>query len=545
MKVCLAQINPTIGDLNGNLKTILHYIQKAKALSADIVLFPEMCLCGYPPGDFLLLPPFIKAIEECIPKICQESKGIISVVGLPRYNPAQKEKNLYNSAIIIDDGEIIGYYDKVLLPTYDVFAEKRYFEPGENRGVYSLKGKKVAITICEDMWQPSEYLKYTTYWRNPIRELKEFAPDLFLNLSASPYSTTKFPFRLDACVQAAKELGCPAILCNQVGANDSLVFDGYSLAVDAAGNLITLANGFQEDCVLVDLEKKSSPLPIPAEKIGDLYKALVLGVHDYFKKSGFKKACLGLSGGIDSSLVACIAVDALGKENVLGISMPSRYTSEDSRKDALLLAKNLGIEFKEISIEGPFPVFLELLTPHFNGKKTDTTEENIQARIRGIILMALSNKHGYIVLSTGNKSELALGYATLYGDTCGGVSVINDVTKRQVYELARWINRDKEIIPANCLTKPPSAELRPNQKDSDSLPSYDIIDDVLHAYVEEHKSAEEIVEKFGYSPDLVEDLIKKIHRNEYKRRQSPPGLRVSEKAFSVGRFFPIVQRWTS
>lgn len=542
MRVLIAQINPTIGDLEGNTQKILQGIQHARKKSAKLVLFPELCLSGYPPEDFLLLPHFVEAIQKQLEIIIPATEGLTAVIGMPRRN-IEGEKHLYNSAAIIQDKQLLGFQDKTLLPTYDVFDERRYFEPASALTLFKINGWKTAVTICEDIWQHSAVLKYTDYRRDPVKELQAYHPDLILNLSASPYSLHKCPSRIAVCSHAAATLGCPLILCNQVGGNDSLIFDGYSLYIGSKGEILDYAKGFHEDFRLIDLEKTMKAKELAVDPIEDLYKALVLGLRDYFYKSGFSKACLGLSGGIDSALVACIAQEALGKKNVLGITMPSRYSSPGSVNDSLQLAKNLGIECREIPIEGPFQSYLELLSPQFAGRPPDVAEENLQARIRGMILMALSNKLGYIVLSTGNKSELAVGYSTLYGDMCGGLAVISDVTKMQVYALAQWINRHEEIIPWNTIHKPPSAELRPNQKDTDTLPEYGVLDNVLQAYVEDHLSPAQISEKFGYSRDLVEDLVRRIHRNEYKRRQSPPGLRISEKAFSAGRRYPIVQRF--
>ncbi len=462
---------------------------------------------------------------------------------MPRYNADQIEKGLFNSAAIIQNQTLIGFQDKILLPTYDVFDESRYFEPGSGMRTWNLLGNKVAITICEDIWQHSALLNATYYRRDPVADLQPLYPDIVLNLSASPYSFGKVSNRLKVGSSAASTLMCPTLLCNQVGGNDSLIYDGYSFYIDALGELKSIAKGFEEDFLLVDLDQETKPIVFSPELIDNLYKALVLGVRDYFHKSRFKKACLGLSGGIDSALVAAIAVDALGSDNVLGVIMPSRYSSEGSMKDALQLADNLKIKTQVISIESPLQSYLELLEPSFESKPWDSTEENLQARIRGMILMALSNKLGYVVLNTGNKSELAMGYATLYGDMCGGLGVINDVTKMQVYALSHWINRQREVIPKSSIDKPPSAELRPGQKDSDSLPPYEVIDNIVESYIENHHTPDEIREKFGYSKELVEDAIHRIHRNEYKRRQSAPGLRVTEKAFSVGRRFPIVQKF--
>ena len=543
MRILLAQINPTVGDLKGNTAKILKGIAKGKEESVDLIVFPELCLSGYPPEDFLLLSHFVDALNHHLDTIVKATSGIAVILGIPRYNPKAHEKKLCNSAAVIQDQKLLGFQDKALLPTYDVFDERRYFEPATESRIWELFGKKIGITICEDIWQHSQGIKFTDYREDPVVHLSEQSPDVVINLSASPFRTGKFEERLNVCAEAAKTLRCPLLLCNQVGGNDSLIFDGYSLSVDRNGELLDYAKGFEEDFLLVDLDQSVSPKSFVPRENEDLFRALVLGVRDYFQKLGLSHACLGISGGIDSAVVACIATEALGKENVLGVMMPSRYSSEESRNEAIQLIAALGISSNLISIESVFQGYLDLLIPHFEKKPPDVTEENLQARIRGMILMALSNKLGHLVLSTGNKSELAMGYATLYGDMCGGLGVINDVTKNQVYDLARWINRDSEIIPWNTIGKAPSAELRPNQKDSDSLPDYAIVDNVLQAYVEEHHSPEHIAQTFGYPLSLVQDLVRRIHFNEYKRRQSAPGLRVSQKAFSVGRRFPIVQRW--
>lgn len=541
MKICMAQLNPTIGDLAGNTKKILNAIKKAKRQHADIILFPELTICGYLPGDLLLHADFIKATQDCLTQIVQASSGICVIVGLIRPNPG-KGKPLFNSAAIIYDGQVIGYHNKCLLPTYNVFDERRYFEPGREVQTFQIKGKKVAVIICEDIWQHSGYVE-SPYAYDPVLELVRCKPDVLLNLSASPYQFDKPDVRIEVCANAARTLHCPVLLCCQVGGNDDLVFDGYSVCVDKHGHLRELSKGYEEDYVVVDLEAPLCHVPFRYNPMKDLYRALVLGVHDYFFKQGFKKALIGLSGGIDSALVACIAKDALGGENVLGVAMPSRFSSEGSIADAKALAENLGIGFKVVPIEGPFEDYLRLLNPLFEGRPADVTEENLQSRIRGMILMAISNKLGYIVLNTGNKSELGMGYCTLYGDMCGGLGVISDVLKAQVYELARWINRKEEIIPNYTIEKAPSAELRPNQKDTDSLPEYDIVDKVLQGYVEDHLAPREIANKYHLSQVLVDDLIRKIHLAEYKRRQAPPGIRVSKRAFSVGRRFPIVHGW--
>lgn len=542
MKILVCQINPTIGDLNGNTEKILDGIQLGRSKGVDLIIFPELALCGYPPEDFLLLPHFIDAIDLQLEKIISNTEGIAVLIGMPRRNQEKHEKPLFNSAALIENKVLVGFADKILLPTYDVFDERRYFEPGDQVKVWAIKGERIGVTICEDLWQHSGLVQFTQYCRNPVAELKNANITALINISSSPYSFDKLNKRVHVCLEAARSLKCPLILCNQVGGNDSLIFDGYSVCVTEKG-VVQQAAGFREDHLVLDLSQPLKTIEVKQNSIQDLLKALILGLKDYFGKLGLRKACLGLSGGIDSAVVAYIASQALGHDNILALGMPSRYTSFESCRDAALLSNHLKIEYKEISIEKPFESYLEILEPSFKGKSFDVAEENLQARIRGMILMAFSNKFGYLVLSTGNKSELALGYSTLYGDMCGGLAVIGDLTKNQVYALAQEINKNDEIIPRHTIERAPSAELRPNQKDSDTLPSYEIIDHVLKAYIEDHRSSKWIAEHFGYAVELVDDLIKRIHFNEYKRRQAPPVLRVSEKSFSVGRRFPIVQKW--
>lgn len=543
MRILVAQINPIVGDFEGNTRKIIQTLDHARSKQADVVVFSELVLCGYPPEDLLLHSAFVDANQKYLEKIVHASSRLMVVLGLVRPNPAKKEKPIFNSAAIIQEGKLLGFEDKQLLPTYDVFDERRYFEPGMTTQIWEFKGKKIGVMICEDIWQHAGIVNDTYYARDPVLDFQSLKPDIVLNLSSSPYQFQKPSTRVKVCAKCATTLNCPVILCCQVGANDQLVFDGYSLYVNRQGQLVQVAKGFEEDEMLIDLNAPATPCEFSYDPLQDLYHALVLGVRDYFHKQGFKKGCLGLSGGIDSALVACIATDALGKENVLAITMPSRYSSSGSVTDSEILARNLGIELLNIPIEKPFHSFIELLQPFFQGKPPDIAEENMQARIRGMILMAISNKHGYLVMSTGNKSELALGYCTLYGDMAGGLGVISDVNKQQVYHLARWLNREKEVIPQSIIDKVPSAELRPNQKDTDSLPEYDIVDKVLQGYVEEYLSPEEIAQKYNISIEMVIDLVRRIHRAEYKRRQAPPGIRVTKKAFSVGRRYPIVQEW--
>jgi NAD+ synthase (glutamine-hydrolysing) len=543
MRVLIAQLNPIIGDFEGNTRKIIQTLDRARSKHIDLVVFSELVLCGYPPEDLLLHSAFVDANQKYLEKVIQASRGLMVVLGVVRRNPAKKEKPIFNSAAVIQDGKLLGFEDKQLLPTYDVFDERRYFEPGTKTQIWEFKGKKIGVMICEDIWQHAGFISDTYYAHDPVLDFQTLKPDVVLNLSSSPYQYQKPGTRVEVCVKCAKTLGCPVILCCQVGANDQLVFDGYSLYVNREGELVQIAKGFEEDEMMIDLNAPANPSVFSYDPIQDLYHALVLGVRDYFCKQGFKKGCFGLSGGIDSTLVACIAADALGKENVLAVTMPSRYSSPGSVKDSEILARNLGIELWQISIEKPFQAFLDLLKPYFQEKAPDITEENLQARIRGMILMAISNKHGYIVMSTGNKSEMALGYCTLYGDMAGGLGVISDVTKQQVYMLARWLNREREIIPQSIIDKAPSAELRPNQKDTDSLPLYDIVDKVLQGYVEEYLAPEEISQKYGIPIEVVVELVCRMHHAEYKRRQAPPGIRVTKKAFSIGRRYPIVQKW--
>lgn len=536
-------MNPIIGALAYNREKIIEMIDRARKQRAELVIFSEMALCGYPPQDLLLLPAFIEAMEQELDKVREACYEIAAIVGSVRVNSNRGEKGLFNTAALIENGKIIGFQDKTLLPDYDVFSERRYFDAAHEVHVWNLCGKRVAVTICEDIWQHSGAVEYATYQMDPVLELKGEKPDFLVNLSASPFQEKRHETRLHVCQAVASYLNCPVLYCNQVGGNDSLIFDGYSLYVDRHQQLLQYGKGFEEDLLIVDLDKTYPPSTVAIQPVEDLFQALVLGVRDYFHKLGFSKACFGLSGGIDSAVVACIAVEALGRENILALSLPSRYTSAQSCEDAEKVAKNLKIRLEKISIDALFQLYLETLAPYFKETEQDHTEENLQARIRGMILMAFSNKFGYLTLGTGNKSEMAMGYSTLYGDMCGGLGVLGDVTKQQVYALARWINRKQEIIPQSTLTKAPSAELAKNQKDSDTLPEYFIIDTVLKEYVEEHHSPQKIAQMSSFSLPLAKDLVRRIHINEYKRQQAPPVLRVTKKAFTVGRRFPIVQRW--
>jgi NAD+ synthase (glutamine-hydrolysing) len=543
MRVAIAQINTIVGDLRHNRDLIISAINEAKKANAALVVFPEMALCGYPPEDLVLLSGFIHSLEEELHTIVKASMGIAVVLGTIRKNPAKGEKSLCNTAAVIENGRLLGFQDKTLLPTYDVFSERRYFEPAEKNIPWHIAGKSVGVTICEDLWEHAKEVGYSNYPRDPILELKKHPLDLALNLSASPYYVGRPKVRIEVARKAALTVNRPLLLCNQVGGNDSLLFDGHSCYLDAAGNLCALGKGFCDDLLIIDTDQKNPQVTYNLSEAEEIFSALSMGVRDYFGKLGFKKAILGLSGGIDSAIVACIAKEALGPENVQAIGMPSRFTSKQSIEDAKQLADHLNISIEMLSIEEPFESFLHTLEPSFKGTKWDVTEENLQARIRGTLLMSLSNKFGSLVLSCANKSEMSMGYSTLYGDMCGALAILGDLSKGQIYLLANWINSRKTVIPKSILEKEPTAELKHDQKDTDTLPPYEIVDLVLKEYVEEALGPVEIAQRHSIDLQLVKDLLRKIHLNEYKRRQSPPVLRVTKKAFNVGRVFPIVQHW--
>lgn len=542
MKIAIAQINPTLGALNKNAEKILTFGERAEAKKADLVVFPELALTGYPPEDLLSLPHFISQVETTLEMIQKKMGNIPLLFGLPRRHFQMGSKPLFNSAVLVERGKLPLYFDKMLLPNYDVFSELRYFEPGKNIRTFECRGKKIGVTICEDIW--GDFVDKTDYREDPLEELKkEEGLDVVINLSASPYSYGKISLRHTIVKEAVKKLQVPFFLCNQVGGNDGLIFDGGSFILNKKGNFQAIAKPFEEDLIFGALEEKKEVVFPKMEKGDELLLALTLGLRDYFQKTGAKKACLGISGGIDSAVVASIAKEALGKENVVGISLPSRFTSKSSREDAKELAKNLDIEFQELSIEPGFESLLSTLQDSFKGKEFDIAEENMQSRLRAILIMAIANKHGYYALATGNKSEAAVGYTTLYGDAVGAISVIGDLSKGEVYEVARAINRKSSSIPISILKKAPTAELRHGQKDSDTLPDYPILDAMVKAYVEEEKSLEEAAEIAGCSITLAQDIVRKIHLSEYKRRQIPFSLRVSSKAFLFGRRFPIAQGW--
>ena len=542
MKIAAAQINPTIGDISGNVDKILQYIGRARELGAQLVVFPELCLTGYPPRDLLERPSFIEQNINALAELAPKVKDISALVGFVEKNLSAEGKPLYNAAALLEGGEIAYVSFKSLLPTYDVFDEARYFEPAAGASPLKIGGQKIALTICEDIWT-DEMCGPRKYAKDPLAEMAKKKFQLILNMSASPWSIGKDAMREELMKKQAKTYNCPVICVNQVGGNDELVFDGNSFAVDATGNVIAHAKPFEEDIILIDLDYGAGDQH--GVKLSDadaVYRGLVLGTRDYVHKCGFKKAVVGLSGGIDSALVATIAAEALGPDNVLGVSMPGQFTSDASKKDAEVLAKHLGIGFKTIPIQAVFDTFSSELGKVISGRPGDLADQNLQARIRGSLLMAISNKQGHLLLSTGNKSELATGYTTLYGDMAGGLDVLADVPKTLVYRIAKEVvNSGRELIPANTINRPPSAELRHNQRDTDDLPEYEVLDPILKLYIEDGKSSEEIVAA-GHSKEAVEKTIALIEKNEYKRRQSPIGLRVTSKAFGTGRRFPIARK---
>ena len=539
----MAQINLTIGDLEGNLGRIRNAIEEGGALGADLVVFSEMALSGYPCRDLLDKPEFISANAQALERLIQQARGPAVLIGHFAERQADTGKRLANCATLFENGAVLARHEKILLPAYDVFDELRYFQPGDKATVILFKGQRLGITICEDIWNIPGFYDRDGYPRNPVTELAREGVDCLINLSASPYRIGRGVRRLELAREIIKETGAPLLLVNQVGGNDDLLFDGHSFALNSAGETLAQARGFEEDSVLVDLQSPANEATAWERcEEEEIFKALVLGVRDYLNKCGYKKAVLGLSGGIDSSVVAVIAKEALGADHVTGISMPSVYTADASQEDAQALARCLGIRFETIPIGSVFGAYKDSLRGLFGDTPEDVTEENIQARIRGNLLMAVSNKWGSMVLSTGNKSEMSVGYCTLYGDMAGGLSVISDVLKTRVYRLARWINRGSEVIPDRVLTRPPTAELRPNQTDQDSLPPYDVLDAILEAYVERHESVEEIA-RLGYDPALVREVTGKVDNNEYKRNQSAPGLKITGKAFGSGRRLPIAQRF--
>jgi NAD+ synthetase len=547
MRVALAQINPTVGDIPGNSRKIERFIEQAMNQRADLCIFPELSIIGYPPKDLLLKPRFIEDNLRAVDRLAHGVAGIDVLIGYAQPNPNPVGRPLYNAAALLSGGRIASRHFKSLLPTYDVFDESRYFEPGAGVGdLADIRGMRVGISICEDLWNDEKFIARRLYHQNPIADLSAAGAQVLVNASASPFVVGKHAFRLNLFGSQAVQFAKPICYVNQVGGNDELVFDGNSLVMNAQGQVIAQAKDFEEDLLVVDLDTAGETQPrIPAAGIESIYKALVLGLRDYVQKCGFNSVVLGLSGGIDSALTAALAVAALGERKVVGVAMPSRFSSDHSLADAQLLAKNLGIEFHVIQIAPVHDAYETTLAPSFAGRAGDVTEENLQARIRGALLMAFSNKFNHLLLTTGNKSEIAVGYCTLYGDMCGGLAVISDLPKTGVWEMSRWINQTagRELIPARSISKVPSAELRPNQTDQDSLPPYEVLDAILYRYVEEEKSAAQIIAE-GLDEAAVRRVIGLIDRSEYKRRQSAPGLKVTSRAFGFGRRMPIAQRYT-
>ena len=537
MKVALVQTNPVIGAFERNLRQVSHWIGQARQAGCDLVVFPELTLCGYPPQDLLERPSFLEAHDRSLADLIHNLDGITCIVGVPerRQGPG---KPLYNSALVLERGKIAHRARKQLLPTYDVFDETRYFEPGTSSTVFAFKGLQCGLTVCEDIWWSGE-----NYENNPVVELSvgPVVPDCLINISASPYYYGKLEERQRVFANLCRQNNLPLLYANQVGGQDGLIFDGHSMVVTPQGTLHRVAGGFAEEMLVVDSDEwhRRGEASL-TDKVGDVEQALVLGVRDYLHKTGFTKAVLGLSGGIDSAVTAVLACKALGPENVLCVAMPSPYTSQHSIDDARALAQNLGCDFQLIGISRAMEAYRESLDPLFAGLDEDATEQNIQARIRGNLLMALSNKFNSLLLTTGNKSEMAVGYCTLYGDMSGGLAVIADVPKIMVYQLARLMNRETEIIPERIITRPPTAELKPDQCDQDDLPPYEVLDVVLQAHLEEHKSIEAIAEG-GIDIGLVRDIVRRIKLNEYKRKQAPLGIKVTTKAFGPGRRYPVVQ----
>jgi NAD+ synthase (glutamine-hydrolysing) len=561
MRIGLAQINTIVGDLAGNSRRILEAYKALVTQGAELVIFPELAVSGYPPRDLLFKKRFVAAVEHATRNVAAQIGAVPAVIGFIEANATGRGRAAFNSAAFCHEGKITVSARKCLLPTYDVFDEDRYFEPAASPIVVGFGGRRIGITICEDIWTHEMISTRRLYnGITPVQQLAGQRCDLMVNLSASPWNHGKGDVRHKLVADTARQLGCPVAYVNSIGGNDELIFDGRSVVCDAAGKIIGGLAAFREELKVVEVGRvvptsrsataahpEDSPYRHPTydqDDLADIYDALVLGLRDYAQKTGFKKALLGLSGGIDSALTAVIAADALGPKNVIGVSLPSVISSQHSKDDARILAANLGIEFHTISIADTVGAAEKTLAPIFAGRPRDIAEENIQARARGLLLMAISNKFGALLLTTGNKSELAVGYCTLYGDMCGGLAVISDVFKMQVYALSRWINRKKEIIPASSIEKPPSAELRPDQTDQDSLPPYETLDAILKGYVEEGLSRADLVAQ-GFDQAVVNDIVRKVDLNEYKRKQAAPGLKITPLAFGVGRRIPIVQKYVS
>jgi NAD+ synthetase len=547
MRIALLQLNATIGAFDKNRARLEEAYREAVDKGVELVLAPELFLCGYPPRDLLLRDDFVQGCLDCLDALAKSVGAVPLITGYVDRNPKRPGRALRNAAAIIRNGKVLRRVTKSLLPTYDVFDEDRYFEPAEKIAPLKIGGQKIAVTICEDIWNDADFWPERRYRRDPIRELVDAGAKLIVNISASPWQRGKEATRLAMLQQVARDESVPLVQVNMVGANDELIFDGHSVAVNAEGHVLALGASFAEDVLVVDIDAGGSASgltltspSLPPNQEEQLFRALVLGVRDYVGKCGFKSVVLGLSGGVDSALVAVIATEALGAEKVWGVSLPSRYSSEGSLSDAAQLAKKLGIRYDVLPIAEPVTEIEKTLEGVFEGRTPDATEENIQSRLRGLLLMALSNKFGPLVLTTGNKSELAVGYCTLYGDMCGALAVIADVLKTEIYALAHWINRNGEIIPWNTIEKPPSAELRPNQTDQDSLPPYELLDRILHHYLVDDADPKMLVSE-EIPLETVRDVLNKIVSSEYKRRQAAPGLKVSPRAFGMGRRVPIAQ----
>jgi NAD+ synthase (glutamine-hydrolysing) len=545
VKIALGQINPTVGDFDRNAAKIIEFSRRAQAEGAGLILFPELSVCGYPPRDLVERPSFIARCRETTGHIAQGTQGISVICGLVTPAEAETGKSVMNSAALLRDGQVAFVQSKMLLPTYDVFDEMRNFAPARSQSLFPFCGKQMALTICEDAWNDKQYWDKRLYTVDPVEALIHGGGNFLLNISASPFWLGKRELRRDMLGAIARKHRVPVAMVNQVGGNDSLVFDGSSLVLNAAGDVVAQGKSFEEDIVYFDSDRMTGEIheQIPGEE-ASIYAALVMGTRDYVRKCGFRQVIIGLSGGIDSALTAAIAVDALGRENVIGVGMPGPYSSPGSIEDARSLAKNLDLRFDILPIGEIFETYKKTLAHVFAGRPEDETEENLQSRARGMLLMALSNKFGAIVLSTGNKSELAVGYCTLYGDMVGGLAVISDLSKTMVYRLSHYVNSRKPIIPPASLDKPPSAELRANQKDSDNLPPYEVLDAILEDYVEESHSVEQIAEERGFDLNLVRCVVRMVERSEYKRQQAAPGIKVSAKAFGYGRRFPIAAKFS-
>jgi NAD+ synthetase len=542
MKIGIAQINGIVGDFPGNAKRLLAAYRECTAAGAELVVSPEMALVGYPPRDLVFKSRFVPLCLQALDDLAAEIGEVPLLVGyIDENNTGKPGKPFRNAAAWLENGAVRHRIWKTLLPSYDVFDETRYFEPNERSEPVEWRGRRIGVTICEDLWT-EDFLQRPLYNRDPAAELKSAGIDLLLNLSASPFQLGKPEARRAMLGDVARKAGVPVVYCNAVGAQDELIFDGHSLVVAADGTVLRQLDGFREQCSVADPFHDSPSEPAREDPAAHLHRALVLGVRDYVAKCGFRSVCLGLSGGIDSALTAAVAAEAIGPENVRGLTMPSGYSSSGSVDDSLALARNLGIDCRTVPIGEAFEAVKHSLAGVFEGREEDVTEENLQARLRGMFLMALSNKFGHLLLTTGNKSELAVGYCTIYGDMSGGLAVIADLPKTMVYEVSRWINREREIIPWNTIEKPPSAELRPDQKDQDTLPPYEILDAILRHYIEEHMSASEIV-ALGFDETTVRWVLRRVDLNEWKRQQAAPALRVTSKAFGMGRRIPIVQRF--